>query len=56
MTYLTGNQLLALVKGMKCSHCDKKAQWICSEDLPAYCDEHYPYWEFHGQDEPPETQ
>lgn len=44
MTFLTLDQIGSL--GKKCSHCDKYATWIYSNMMPAYCDEHFPYWEF----------
>jgi hypothetical protein len=43
--FLSIDQLLTL--GVKCSHCDRIAKWIASEDVPAYCDEHFPYKEDH---------
>jgi hypothetical protein len=43
MVFLTIDQFLAL--GKKCSHCDKKATWIVCKESPAYCDDHFPYWD-----------
>lgn len=39
--FLTVEQFGAI--GKKCSHCDKKADWVASKDSPSYCDEHFPY-------------
>jgi hypothetical protein len=44
MTPFTVNQLLAL--GKNCSHCEKIARWVASLESPAYCDDHFPYWDF----------
>lgn len=38
---MTIDQLLSL--GKKCSHCEKKATWLAAMDMPAYCDDHFPY-------------
>lgn len=43
MDFLSLEQFLSL--GKKCSHCDKKAKWLAHPESPAYCDEHFPYWE-----------
>lgn len=46
MTFLTPSQFFQL--GRKCSHCEKNAKWLdkFNEKNPAYCDDHYPYWEY----------
>ena len=43
MTWFTIDQYLQL--GTKCSHCNKNAKWLGPKDSPAYCDEHFPYWD-----------
>jgi hypothetical protein len=43
MVWMTIDQFLAI--GMKCSHCEKKATWLAHTESPAYCDEHFPYWD-----------
>ena len=41
--FLKIDQFLSI--GKKCSHCDKKATWLDSLETPAYCDEHFPYYD-----------
>lgn len=43
MTWLTLEQFFALDK--KCSRCDRQAKWVASLDSPAYCEEHFPYFD-----------
>jgi hypothetical protein len=44
MPWLTLEQFSKI--GSNCCKCDKIAEWLPKiKDAPAYCDEHYPYWD-----------
>lgn len=46
MTWLTTAQLLAWLNNRSCAICKGKALYFADPQMPAYCDEHYPYKEF----------
>ena len=43
MPWMSLEEFIDQLECKVCKRCDKRATWFSNNDLPSYCDEHYPY-------------